>query len=363
MTIRKPLISILCPCFNHEKYVEYFLDSILSQDYDNFEIVIVDDCSTDSTVEKIKKYYDKRINLICNKVNMGVNAALNIAFEHSKGEYLIFIASDDLMKQDYLTKVAKIFTNSIETGVIYSSLTVIDENNNVSKQPDWVILKERNKFEILSDLFYSWNVLFSPGMAVKREIFQKIYPLDLSLVQHQDYFMHINLLLETEPKILTEPYILYRQASNHNSLSSRTISATAREKIEMFRLMNSFLKIDNLEILQKILKNPEIELTDKNLIPYYIALSALKSQNLQKREWGYLTLMEFISKKENFLLLNSKLGFNFAKYLSFSKYLYNNTRDRYMIKYKKYKKLFNIFLVLFILLSVLLIWFIAYVIF
>ncbi len=363
MKDKKPLISILCPCFNHEKYVEYFLDSILSQDYDNFEIIIVDDCSNDSTVEKIKKYNDKRINLICNKVNMGVNAALNIAFEYSKGEYLIFIASDDMMKQGYLTKVAETFLNSVETGVIYSSLMIIDEKNNVSKQPDWAILKERNKFEILSDLFYSWNVLLSPGMAIKREIFQKIYPLDLSLVQHQDYFMHINILLETEPKILIKPYILYRQASNHNSLSSRTISATAREKIEMFRLMNSFLKIKNLEILQKILKNPEIEINDENLIPYYIAVSALKSQNLQKREWGYLTLMNFISKKENFLLLNWKLGFNFAKYLGFSKYLYDNSCDKHIIKCKKYKKLFNIFLTLFILLSVLLIWLIAYVVF
>ncbi|WP_039872494.1 glycosyltransferase family 2 protein, partial [Helicobacter canadensis] len=75
-----PKISILTPSFNHEKYIGFFLQSVLGQTFQNFELIIVDDCSWDKNLEEIKKFKDERIKLIRHDYNKGINAALNTAF-------------------------------------------------------------------------------------------------------------------------------------------------------------------------------------------------------------------------------------------------------------------------------------------
>ena len=75
-----PLISVLCASFNHEKYVGYFIQSLINQTYSNWELIIVDDCSTDNNVAEIKKFTDPRIHLFQQDFNQGPGAALNKAF-------------------------------------------------------------------------------------------------------------------------------------------------------------------------------------------------------------------------------------------------------------------------------------------
>ena len=72
-----------------------FIESALNQNFSDFEVLIVDDCSSDDTAKEILKYKDKRIKLIKHDFNRGVNAALNTAFKHSKSDILLFCAGDD----------------------------------------------------------------------------------------------------------------------------------------------------------------------------------------------------------------------------------------------------------------------------
>ena len=106
-------VSVLCPSFNHEKYMKFFLDSILAQTNPNWELIIVDDCSTDNNVAEIKKYKDKRIKLIENPFNMGINCGLNNAFKYAKGEYVCFSASDDILLPEYVDNITKTFENNL----------------------------------------------------------------------------------------------------------------------------------------------------------------------------------------------------------------------------------------------------------
>ena len=86
-----PKISILTPSFNHEKFVGLFIESILKQTLEDFELIIVDDCSSDSNVNEILKFKDPRIKLIQHPYNQGINAGINTAFENAKGEFLYFV--------------------------------------------------------------------------------------------------------------------------------------------------------------------------------------------------------------------------------------------------------------------------------
>ncbi|EAW7552186.1 glycosyltransferase family 2 protein, partial [Campylobacter coli] len=104
-----PKISILTPCYNHEKYISAYLQSVLSQTFNDFELIIVDDYSSDQSVKEIQKFKDKRIKLIKHSYNKGINATLNTAFKNSNGDILIFCASDDMFEFDALEKINEVF--------------------------------------------------------------------------------------------------------------------------------------------------------------------------------------------------------------------------------------------------------------
>lgn len=146
-----PLISVLCSSFNHEKFVGYFINSLLKQTYSNWELIIIDDCSTDNNVIEIQKFSDPRIHFSKMHYNSGSSIVTTNAFNISKGEIIIDCASDDALKDNYFEILVKEFTENTSIGVIYSPLQIINENNTLK---DIRPLPNKNRIEILQDLFY-----------------------------------------------------------------------------------------------------------------------------------------------------------------------------------------------------------------
>jgi teichuronic acid biosynthesis glycosyltransferase TuaG len=98
------LVSVITPSFNSARFIEECIDSVLAQTYNNWELIIVDDCSSDSSCKLIKKYNDKRIILIKLEINVGAAEARNIAIRKAKGRYIAFLDSDDLWMPKKLEK-------------------------------------------------------------------------------------------------------------------------------------------------------------------------------------------------------------------------------------------------------------------
>ena len=97
--IEKPLISIIVPVYNVERYIDACLDSIKQQTYKNSEIILVEDCSTDNSNQIIQAHLaDQRIRIIQHKVNGGLSAARNTGMQAATGEYMMFVDSDDLIE-------------------------------------------------------------------------------------------------------------------------------------------------------------------------------------------------------------------------------------------------------------------------
>jgi glycosyltransferase involved in cell wall biosynthesis len=97
------MISIVTTCYNLEGYIEKCITSILNQSYDDIELIIVNDCSTDNSLTVIDKFlYDTRIKLINNKENVGAGKSRKIGIENCNGDYLILIDGDDWITSDYL---------------------------------------------------------------------------------------------------------------------------------------------------------------------------------------------------------------------------------------------------------------------
>lgn len=100
-------LSIICPIYNTEKYIGQLLDVLSRQTCDDFQLILIDDCSSDKSVETIKQYqkYFKSIVIHQNQVNRGVSYSRNIGLQLAKGDYVVFIDSDDLVETTYVENI------------------------------------------------------------------------------------------------------------------------------------------------------------------------------------------------------------------------------------------------------------------
>ena len=124
------MISVILPVFNGEKYLQQSIRSILEQTYENWELIIVNDCSTDNTEEIAQRYakIDKRIRVINNLENKKLPASLNIGFSNAKGQYFTWTSDDNAYAKDAFEKLRK---NLIDNNVdfVFSDYQVIDEED------------------------------------------------------------------------------------------------------------------------------------------------------------------------------------------------------------------------------------------
>lgn len=123
--MKTPLISIVVPSYNNERYIKKCINSILKQNFKNFELFIVDDCSSDNTVRIINKIKDKRIKILKTSKNSGSAVARNIGIKNSKGKYVFFIDGDCIATKNWLGEGIKSFSSNkglgVEGKIIYVS--------------------------------------------------------------------------------------------------------------------------------------------------------------------------------------------------------------------------------------------------
>jgi glycosyltransferase involved in cell wall biosynthesis len=130
---RKPRVSIGLPVYNGEKYLEQALDAILAQTFRDFELVILDNASTDLTDEICRDYAakDQRIRYFRNETNIGVARNFNRVFELSSGEYFKWSAHDDLIAPDWLKRCVETLDREPQAIMCYPKTTIIDEHGEV----------------------------------------------------------------------------------------------------------------------------------------------------------------------------------------------------------------------------------------
>jgi glycosyltransferase involved in cell wall biosynthesis len=132
-----PMISVVMPAYNHEKYIGPAIESVLNQSYKNFEFIIINDGSSDNTEEIIKTYKDKRIKYFTQE-NMGAHNAINKGLSSARGEYISIINSDDLYHPDRLAELIKV-AELQNAYFIFSDVTFINEHSEeIEKEYEWV---------------------------------------------------------------------------------------------------------------------------------------------------------------------------------------------------------------------------------
>lgn len=300
-----PLISVIIPCYNIEKYISKTIDSILNQKFNNFEIILVDDGSIDNTGKILDEYLkkDNRIKVI-HKKNEGVAIARNTGLLESNGEYIYFLDGDDYISTSYFEDMSKvILKNNLE---IIISPYYIEKNNKKFLLISNIKEKYYNRDFILKNLFTRKICKAAIGTSlIKKEIIVKnnIF-FNEKLSYSEDYHFIIRVFFKTRNFYYTnKPYFTYvqRKGSAINSKINLKRLDTLKALVDLendlniedkilknyFYLFYAISFIGNINVLSK-----QKNLAEENLKLYLKELS-LYSKQLNK--------LKFIFEKEYFI--------------------------------------------------------------
>ena len=229
-----PLVSVIIPTYNREKYIVDALESVLAQSYNNLEIIVVDDGSTDNTIKILKERYKDSDIVFIYKENEGVSSARNVGIKAAIGDYIAFLDSDD----EWLPEKLKI---QIEYSKKYPELSMIaTEYYNIDENGKVMGVSEQYKgFQSEKD-FILLRLLFEPPLIpstllIKKQVFNKVGEFDEQLSTAVDLDFNIRAVVADEKiGIIREPLLRYKV---HNI----GISKACRSRDNRFKVVNKFL--------------------------------------------------------------------------------------------------------------------------
>lgn len=193
----EPLVSVIIPVYNGEKYIDSAINSVLKQDYSNIEIIVVDDGSFDNTKAVIKTYKNKVKYFY--KKNGGVASARNYGLKVANGEFIAFLDCDDLYTEDKVSKQVEVLLENPSLGFVYNDIDVIDHDKRIL-----YTLKSEKEFENRKDMLaYVLYRQIIPGAAsimIRKTCLNDdiYYPEEYS--NSEDYLFTIRLLMKVEGK-------------------------------------------------------------------------------------------------------------------------------------------------------------------
>ncbi len=220
-------VSVCLASFNGEKFINEQLDSILRQIKSTDEIIIVDDCSTDTTVTTILKLNDQRIRLISNKANLGVNRSFGLAIEIAKNDIIVLADQDDIWIEGRLTLILNKFHNRHFTLVCGNSI-YIDNNRQETEAliGNLISVDSKKPFTNLFRIFNGTAPYYGCTMAFSKDLKTLVLPFP-RLIESHDLWIAKCAILINRIIHLEEP-ILYRRIHGSNA---SVISRKFRSKI------------------------------------------------------------------------------------------------------------------------------------
>jgi glycosyltransferase involved in cell wall biosynthesis len=221
------LVSVIIPTFNSARFLPEAIDSVLVQTFRDFEVIVVDDGSTDET-ESLMGKYGAPVRYI-RQANCGVAAARNRGIEESLGRYVAFLDADDTWYGDKLERQLAALRSNPQHRACYTAFTACDAD----LSPLYII-RSRRRGSTLRDLLLLGNVVATPSTVLcERSLFETVSGFDPALSLCADWDMWVRLAAHTEFLYLDEPTVTYRR---HDSNMSRNV-----------RLLES----DSLQVLEK----------------------------------------------------------------------------------------------------------------
>lgn len=244
-----PKVSVILTSYNHAAYISAAIESVLNQTFTDFELLIVDDGSTDNSRDIIKQYNDPRIKFFLYEKNRGPVAATDDALKSARGKYVAVHHSDDLWTLDKLARQVEFLDTHEEYAACFTRVEFIDEHGETQTLADGDFYKNvfeepnRPRAEWLNYFFHTGNCLCHPSAMLRREVYGRYgLPEVHGFWQLPDYLMWIRLCFHEEIFIMPDRLTKFRlRRTRQENTSATTFDKLARADLEFFFIAREFV--------------------------------------------------------------------------------------------------------------------------
>ncbi len=314
-----PRVSVTIPSYNHEKFVGEAVQSVLDQTYQDFELVVCDDGSTDATAEVVAGFRDPRIRLFTFPHNRGGCTTRNRCLEEAKGEYIAILTSDDAFLPDKLEKQVRFLDENPAIGAVFGRARIIDDKGD--DYPDKTHILQtiftqpnRSRHEWLNHFFYRHNCLCHPSVLIRRECYDQVGRYDQRFAKIPDLDLWIRLCQRFDIHVLPEELVKHRILPNGANASGHGPATIFGTALEMPQSLKHYWEIPSAEEFDKIFPpRAGAPPTKKELIPFLLAMRAFEVGSHYHRAFAWESLYKVFreSSPETLKALREEHGFDY----------------------------------------------------
>lgn len=260
---KNPLVTIICLCYNHEKFVVEALNSVLFQKYQPVELIIVDDCSSDNSVSIIEKWCKQQNHhkFIKNKQNCGNTKSFNTALKLASGAYIIDLAADDMLTHDGIEQQVAAFKNSVykNVGLVYGNAELINEDGSFNSyyfavDANSKVLKTRSTGSVYETVLASGDSICSVSALIKKEVYDALNGYDESLhYEDLDFWIRASRTFEFDfiDAVLIKKRIVFNSLSSQFYKQNAKINTSTYKILKKAYLLNK-TKAEDFALLKRV---------------------------------------------------------------------------------------------------------------
>ena len=212
-----PKVSVCIPVYNGSDYIAESIESVLSQTYKDFQLIIIDNCSTDNTEEIVRKFQDPRISYVCNTQNLGLVGNENRCLDLANGEYVHILHHDDIMLPDNLERKVNLLDEHPRVGFVHSNIFLIDEKGEIVADNIWYkgsrqdyIKNGREVFEKSLGYLHLGASIFIGSVLARRKCYEHLGGFSSELPHCHDSEMWMRMSLYYDVACIGTPLVKYR---------------------------------------------------------------------------------------------------------------------------------------------------------
>lgn len=253
MTKKAPIVTVYITNFNYGSFIRKAIESVLSQTFQDFELIIIDDGSTDNSKEIIEEYASSDDISIIYQKNRGLNITNNVALKASKGKYIMRLDADDFIEPVALEKMVNELENDDQLGLIFPNYFIVDIDGN--------ILSETKRHDFTNEV----NILDQPAHGactmIKTDFLKKVGGYDESYTCQDGYELWVKFINKYKVTNINETLFSYRRHSNNLTNNENRILGT-RLKIKDSYVKNNKLQLPNTVAIIPVRPNSDLALED-----------------------------------------------------------------------------------------------------
>ena len=309
-----PKVSVILTSYDHDKYLREAIDSVLNQTFQDFELIIWDDASSDDSWQIIQSYSDSRIKAFQNPHNQGPVFGINKAIsEIAIGEYIAVHHSDDVWELNKLEKQLDFLEANQNIGAVFTWVKIIDEQGN-EQENDYFSQENKSRWEWLHQLFIGDNRLNHPSILIRKHCYQEIGLYRYSLAQTPDAEMWSRVLLKYPIHVIEERLTKHRLFTDNSNTSGVRVDVKIRVSNEWDILRENFLALTDFDDIVAIFPNLERYRNPAGYDNKFLLAMACLHECKQRNAWqlGLTWLFELVNSSAHYQKIAELYGFSYA---------------------------------------------------